>query len=291
MNTTSDFVEVIAQKIAYYTVVVERCQSDLRFRVLDDRTLQKHYKRACKQWLRYPAVYPVYMPAVGDATSKTAFFRKCDAVCASRPDTPLDYFLVIFAASGAIEVLISHEYNALDSSTSLAIFNAAHARAYPKAPMPLPSPPNDLARAPTATPPKPATTPATATPRVSRADSDAVRWADALLDTSIRYIDAGTNVAQTCTVVDHGASIRRGEYFGVRYEDGRAEEISGRKMREIWNNRIGGTGKSTSTSTSTSKSKSPSKSPRTRTSPPVLAPKPEPDAGGVQPVRLPWVVA
>ena len=156
--------------------------------------------------------------------------------------------------------------------------------------MPLPSPPNDPARAPTPAPPKPApasknpsTAPATA--RVSRADSDAVRWADALLDTSIRYIDAGTNVAQTCTVVDHGASVRRGEYFGVRYENGRAEEISGRKMREIWNNRVGGTGKSTSTS----KSKSPS--PRTRTSPPVLAPKPEPDTDGVQPVRLPWVVA
>ena len=51
---------------------------------------------------------------------------------------------------------------------------------------------------------------------MSRSDSDTVRWADALLDTSIRYIDAGTNVAQTCTVVDHGASVRRGEYFGVR---------------------------------------------------------------------------
>ena len=88
MNPTSDFVEVIAQKIAYYTVVAERCQSDLRFRVLDDRTLRKHYKSACKQWRQHPGVYPVYMPAVGDAASKTAFFRKCDAVCASRPDTP-----------------------------------------------------------------------------------------------------------------------------------------------------------------------------------------------------------
>ena len=147
MDLPFDHVEIMAQKIAYYTHIAERCQSDLRFHVLDDRMLRKHYDKARKQWRRHSDVYPVYMPTVGDAASKTAFFRKCDAVCASKPDTPLEcarlalvrsgpltpllsnsYFLVIFAASGAIEVLISHEYNALDSSTSLAIYNAAHAR-------------------------------------------------------------------------------------------------------------------------------------------------------------------
>ncbi|KAF8350199.1 hypothetical protein F5887DRAFT_944253, partial [Amanita rubescens] len=217
VKSTNPEVLRLTEALTKYYILIETCSQCVR--ILPNKS--QLYKEAVGKWRRRSEFY---RPSRGDEAARERFFSAVDKACETESRAPENCYLIVFACSAAIQVIMDQDFPKLCEPDRCHILNGSQQlsaeRLNPNIALASTSSSSAAARFP---------------PHLVSAFFPATRPKQALgelIDKQVSYRDPKNGKTRQCTVTDCITSHVRGTFYVITDSDGWDEEVN---EDEMWN--------------------------------------------------------
>lgn len=207
----------LTEAMTKYYILIETCSQCVR--TLPNKS--QLYKEAVEKWQRRSE----YRPSRGNEAARGRFFSAVDEACKTESRAPENCYLIIFACSAAIQVVVDQDLVKLCDPDRRHIMNESRRLSAEQLKANIVLPPTSNSSADSRLPPHlvsaffPATRPKQAF------------WE--LVGKQVSYRDPKNGKIRECTVTDHTISYLRGTSYLITDSGGWDEEVNEDEMRDM----------------------------------------------------------
>ncbi|KAF8340894.1 hypothetical protein F5887DRAFT_978305 [Amanita rubescens] len=217
MSTNPEALRLTEAMTMYY-ILFETCSQCVR--TLPNKS--QLYKEAAEKW---QSRSEFYRPSRGDEAARAKFFSAVDKACKTESRAPENCYLIIFACSAAIQIIIDQDLVKLCDLDRRHIMNESQRLSAKQLMANMDLPPTSNSSAAARLP-----------PHLASAFFPANRPKQAfeeLVGKQVSYRDPKNGKTRECTVMDHITSHLRGTYYVITDNDGWDEEVNEDEMQDM----------------------------------------------------------